>query len=109
MRPRDDSARDPLTTAQEPEREPKYDDAVDEHRDAGWGKELRTRWADAQAAFVDDPRRTVDDAHRLVAEAFEARAQTLGTEDMRVLVQRYREIFDTLVTREPDSRRRPSP
>jgi hypothetical protein len=75
--------------------------------------EFRGRWSDVQAGFVDDPRRTVEEADHLVAELFQVLAQTfaegrsrledqwsrgeLGTEDLRQLVHRYRALFDTLL------------
>ena len=75
--------------------------------------EFRARWADVQAGFVDDPRRTVEQADHLVAELFQILARTfadgrtrleeqwsrgeLGTEDLRRLVHRYRALFDTLL------------
>jgi hypothetical protein len=122
MEPRD-SERDRLTTADlaAPAPERRHDETPGpEGRarpraliDPGRLDEFRTRWVDVQAKFVDDPRQTVEEADRLVAELFQAMAQTfaegrsqleeqwsrgeLGTEDLRQLVHRYRAIFDTLL------------
>ena len=76
--------------------------------------DLRPRWADIQASFVDEPRRAVekadalvDDAIRRLAEAFaDARADlerdwdrgdAVSTEDLRVAFRRYRTFFDRLL------------
>ena len=77
-------------------------------------EELRPRWADIQASFVDQPRRAVEkadalvaDAIRRLAEAFaDARADLerdwdrgndVSTEDLRVAFRRYRTFFDRLL------------
>jgi hypothetical protein len=74
------------------------------------------RWDEIQSGFVDDPRRTVEQADRLVAEVIahlsqiftEERARLEAqwsrggkaqTEDLRVAMQRYRDFFKTLVGR----------
>ena len=74
------------------------------------------QWDRIQAGFVDDPRRTVEQADRLVAEVIDqlasmfkderARLETqwsgsgqANTEDLRKIMQRYREFFQTLVGR----------
>ena len=74
------------------------------------------RWEEIQSGFVDDPRRTVEQADRLVAEVIdqlakifrEERAQLesqwsksgkVETEDLRIAMQRYRDFFGTLVGR----------
>jgi hypothetical protein len=76
--------------------------------------DLRPRWADIQASFVDEPRRAVEkadalvaDAIRRLAEAFaDARADLerdwdrgddVSTEDLRVAFRRYRTFFDRLL------------
>jgi hypothetical protein len=75
--------------------------------------EFRSRWSAIQTAFVDEPRRTVEDADKLVtsvmqrlAEGFakersglEMRNQgdNVSTEDLRVSLQRYRSFFDRLL------------
>jgi hypothetical protein len=80
--------------------------------DAG---ELRKRWSDVQAGFVDEPRRAVEQADSLVAdtmkrlaEGFAAertnlerqwdRGDNVTTEDLRITLQRYRSFFDRLLT-----------
>ena len=77
-------------------------------------EELRPRWADIQASFVDQPRRAVEQADALVADAIrrlaeafaDARADLerdwdrgddVSTEDLRVAFRRYRTIFDRLL------------
>jgi hypothetical protein len=77
--------------------------------------ELRTRWQDIQAAFVDEPRQAVERADELVAGAIkrlaevfaEERAKLEGqwdrggdvsTEDLRVALRRYRSFFDRLLS-----------
>jgi len=77
------------------------------------------RWQSIQAEFVDDPRRSVAEAHALVAdlvqrivdsftserEALERQWQTGGevsTEDLRLCLQRYRAFFTRLLPVAPD-------
>lgn len=77
--------------------------------------ELRTRWTDIQAGFVDEPRKAVENADGLVAltmkrlaEMFAEERSTLegrwdqgdqvSTEDLRVALQRYRSFFDRLLS-----------
>ena len=74
------------------------------------------RWDSIQSGFVDDPRRTVEQADRLVAEVIDhlskifrderakLESQWSGggkadTEDLRLAMQRYRDFFRTLVGR----------
>lgn len=74
------------------------------------------RWDSIQAGFVDDPRRTVEQADRLVAEVIDhlskifrderaklesqwSRGGKAETEDLRIAMQRYRDFFRTLVGR----------
>ncbi|MGI9110984.1 MAG: hypothetical protein ACR2GT_02085 [Gaiellaceae bacterium] len=76
---------------------------------------FRSRWADVQAGFVDEPRRAVEDADALVAEVMQRLAETFSTEratleqqwdgdsepsteDLRVGLQRYRSFFDRLLS-----------
>jgi hypothetical protein len=75
--------------------------------------ELRTRWADVQTGFVDEPRRAVEQADALVADAMKRLAQSfaneraqlesqwsggsnVSTEDLRLALLRYRSFFDRL-------------
>ena len=74
------------------------------------------RWEKIQSGFVDDPRRTVERADQLVAEVIEqvttmfnderkrlearwSRNGKAETEELRLVMQRYREFFRTLVGR----------
>ncbi|HVH65975.1 MAG TPA: hypothetical protein VM674_08055 [Candidatus Acidoferrum sp.] len=74
------------------------------------------RWEEIQSGFVDDPLGTVERADRLVAEVIErmttmfnderkrlearwSRSEKVETEDLRLVIQGYREFFRTLVGR----------
>lgn len=76
--------------------------------------DLRTRWSDVQAGFVDEPRRSVEQADQLVATAMQRLAEgfareraslekqwdsgdNVSTEDLRVALQRYRAFFGRLL------------
>jgi hypothetical protein len=76
---------------------------------------LRERWTQIQAGFVDEPRKAVEDADNLVAQAMKQLAETfaqersrlegqwdrgdkVSTEDLRLALQRYRSFFDRLVS-----------
>jgi hypothetical protein len=76
---------------------------------------LRSRWDDVQAAFVDDPKKCVQQADALVAEVVEqlttgfsaarsrleaqwARGEEASTEDLRLSLKRYREFFQRLLS-----------
>jgi len=75
---------------------------------------FRTRWTSIQAGFVDEPSRAVKDADGLVAEVMKrlaevfaqerskleeqwARKEEVSTEDLRLLLRRYRSFFDRLL------------
>ncbi|GAA1698093.1 hypothetical protein MMUR_27700 [Mycolicibacterium murale] len=77
--------------------------------------ELRARWNDVQAAFVDDPRACVQKADSLVSSAVDqltanfshtraqleeqwSRGEEASTEDLRVALKRYRDFFDRLLS-----------
>jgi hypothetical protein len=78
-------------------------------------QDLHNRWIAIQAAFIDEPRRSVAEADRLVGdvtdrivrsfederarleEAWES-GEDITTEDLRVTLQRYRAVFDRLLT-----------
>jgi hypothetical protein len=77
--------------------------------------DLRERWTEIQAGFVDEPRRAVEDADNLVAQTMKRlaemfaeersrlegqwdRGDKVSTEDLRVALQRYRSFFDRLLT-----------
>jgi hypothetical protein len=76
---------------------------------------FRGRWTQIQSAFVDAPRRAVEDADALVAELMQRLAETfsdersklesqwdrggdVSTEDLRLALQRYRSFFDRLLS-----------
>jgi hypothetical protein len=76
--------------------------------------EFRSRWSHVQTGFVDEPRRTVEDADKLVAAVMQRLAEGFAnersglekqwdqgdrasTEDLRVALQRYRSFFDRLL------------
>lgn len=76
---------------------------------------LRTRWKETQIAFVDEPRKAVEQADGLVASAMKRlaevfaderaglekqwdRGDNVSTEDLRVALQRYRSFFDRLLS-----------
>jgi hypothetical protein len=76
--------------------------------------DFRSQWSKIQTGFVDEPRRTVEGADKLVAavmqrlaEAFANersglekqwdRGDNVSTEDLRVALQRYRSFFDRLL------------
>src|SRR5437868_5540195 len=77
-------------------------------------KDFRTRWTDIQTGFVDEPRRSVEQADALVAEVIKrlangfaeersklegqwGRGDDVSTEDLRVALRRYRSFFDRLL------------
>lgn len=72
------------------------------------------RWGRIQAAFVDDPRKAVSEAHELVGELTQrivdayarergdlerqwSEGENVSTEDLRVCLQRYRAFFSRLL------------
>jgi hypothetical protein len=76
--------------------------------------DLRSRWNNIQAEFVDEPRRAVEQADQLVATAIESLADgfaneraslekqwesgnNVSTEDLRLALQRYRAFFGRLL------------
>ena len=78
-------------------------------------EDLRSRWTDVQAGFVDEPRKSVEQADALVAgvmkrlaetfanerselEAQWSRGDNVSTEDLRVALQHYRAFFDRLLS-----------
>jgi len=78
-------------------------------------EELRARWTTIQAAFVDEPRKAVQDADELVSTAIkqivegfrDQRGQLekqwthggdVSTEDFRLSLQRYRAFFERLLS-----------
>ena len=78
-------------------------------------KDLRVRWDNIQAAFVDEPRQAVQQADNLVAEAMKRlaemfaderaklegqwdRGDNVTTEDLRLALRRYRSFFKRLLS-----------
>jgi len=76
---------------------------------------FRNRWTEIQAAFVDEPRRAVEQGDALVADVIKrvassfaeersklegqwGRGDNVSTEDLRVALQRYRTFFDRLLS-----------
>src|SRR5215470_6920996 len=79
------------------------------------GQELRDRWTAIQSGFVDEPRKAVEEADSLVAQAMKQleevfaaqrnnlekqwkRGEEVSTEDLRVALQQYRSFFDRLLS-----------
>jgi hypothetical protein len=77
--------------------------------------ELRNRWSVVQTAFVDEPRKAVEQADSLVASAMKRlaevfaderaklekqwdRGDNVSTEELRVALQRYRSFFQRLLS-----------
>lgn len=75
---------------------------------------FRNRWTEIQTAFVDEPRRAVEQGDALVADVIKrlassfaeersklegqwGRGDNVSTEDLRVALQRYRAFFDRLL------------
>ena len=78
-------------------------------------EELRGRWSSIQTSFVDEPRKAVEAADKLVASAIKqieevffaqrsnlekqwSRGDQVSTEDLRVCLQHYRQFFDRLLS-----------
>lgn len=78
-------------------------------------EELRSRWESVQASFVDEPRRSVEEADGLVKDLLErlesrfsgererleqewAAGEQASTEDLRMALQHYRSFFERLLS-----------
>src|SRR5579862_7245318 len=76
--------------------------------------DFRSQWSKVQTGFVDEPRRTVEEADKLVAAVMQRLAEgfanersglekqwdsgdNVSTEDLRLGLQRYRSFFDRLL------------
>jgi hypothetical protein len=76
--------------------------------------DFRSQWSNLQTGFVDEPRRAVEDADKLVASVMQRLVEgfanersglekkwdsgnNVSTEDLRVALQRYRSFFDRLL------------
>jgi hypothetical protein len=83
--------------------------------ESGEAESLRSRWMTIQTQFVDEPRRSVEQADELVASAMKRlaeifanereglehnwdRGDDVSTEDLRIALQRYRSFFDRLLS-----------
>src|SRR5262245_33570323 len=77
-------------------------------------EELRSHWTTIQTSFVDEPRKAVEDADKLVVDGIKrieealfahranlekqwSRDDQVSTEDLRVCLQHYRGFFDRLI------------
>jgi len=77
-------------------------------------EDFRSQWSKVQTGFVDEPRRTVEEADKLVAAVMQRlaegfanersglekqwdRGDNVSTEDLRLALQRYRSFFDRLL------------
>jgi hypothetical protein len=82
---------------------------------SGEAKDLRARWDAIQVGFVDEPRRSVEEADNLVAGAMKRLAEifaqersnlegqwdqgeNVSTEDLRLALRRYRSFFSRLLS-----------
>ena len=97
-----------------PERAATSDDAATTLFPEKEANDFRTPWTDIQTRFVDEPRRSVEQADALVAEVVKrlansfseersklegqwGRGDDVSTEDLRVALRRYRSFFDRLL------------
>jgi hypothetical protein len=95
------------SAARDSELSPLFSD--DEERD------FRNRWKDIQTGFVDEPRRSVEQADELIAKLLQRLAESFSeqrshlerqweksdsasTEDLRLALRRYRSFFDRLLS-----------
>jgi hypothetical protein len=80
---------------------------------------FRTQWMNIQSKFVEDPRASVQDADQLVADVLKSMAASfherrtslekqwndgnkdISTEDLRLMIKRYRSFFDRLLSLKP--------
>lgn len=104
----------PVSNGPIPTPEPDADGAAPLFPDAA-RRELQSRWEEIQAEFVDEPRHSVEEADRLVAEITTRLAESfadvrreleedwkrgddVSTEDLRRALRRYRSFFGRLVS-----------
>jgi hypothetical protein len=103
------------TAAADEPREAARDEDVGPLLPADDQQSLVVRWEEIQTHFVDDPRSAVEDADQLVASVMQqlaegfadergrleemwGRGEDVGTEDLRVALQRYRAFFHRLLS-----------
>ncbi|OLC53068.1 MAG: hypothetical protein AUH85_14985 [Chloroflexi bacterium 13_1_40CM_4_68_4] len=77
--------------------------------------EFRTRWSRVQESFVDDPRRSIEQAGMVVQDVIRelgaasakekselerrvASGEAVSTEELRVALRRYKSFFERLLT-----------
>ncbi|MDQ3890670.1 MAG: hypothetical protein M3312_09015 [Actinomycetota bacterium] len=82
--------------------------------EAGEREDAERRWREIQARFVDEPRSSVEEANRLVADLTDRlvsrfgdersrlegqwdRGEDVTTEELRLVLQRYRSFFSRLL------------
>jgi hypothetical protein len=90
-------------------------DEVEALLPADVNSDFQGRWETLQTGFVDEPRRTVEEADQLVAEVMQrlaegfaaererlerqwGRGEDISTEDLRITLQRYRAFFQRLLS-----------
>jgi hypothetical protein len=78
-------------------------------------RNFRNRWKDIQTGFVDEPRRSVEQADELIAKLLQRlagsfseqrshleqqweKSDSASTEDLRLALRRYRSFFDRLLS-----------
>ena len=84
--------------------------------------DINDRWQHIQSEFVDDPRKSVTEAHQLVGELVQQIVENFteereqlerqwaggggtSTEELRVCLQRYRDFFSRLLPTASETRR----
>jgi hypothetical protein len=87
----------------------------------GTSAHITDRWLHIQSEFVDDPRKSVTEAHQLVGELMQRITESFteereqlerqwaggtgaSTEDLRVCLQRYRDFFSRLLPTASEAR-----
>ena len=110
----DDTGATPLVPTSMSERKEGNEEADGSLLPSDRTSEYRERWDGIQSRFVDDPRRSVEQADKLVIEVVQDLQTTFGserrsledawqrgddvqTEDLRIALQRYRTFFDRLL------------
>jgi hypothetical protein len=111
--PAADQGKTSVVTVDQPRRTETEEPAIPLFSDEETGQ-LRTRWDEIQAGFVDEPRGAVEKADGLVAEAMSRladgfartrsdldhkwkRGDAISTEDLRQALRRYRSFFARLL------------
>jgi hypothetical protein len=88
----------------------------------GASADINERWLHIQSEFVDDPRKSVTEAHQLVGELMQRIVESFtnereqlerqwaggsgaSTEELRICLQRYRDFFSRLLPTASEARR----